>query len=83
MSQRATLHRLVDSLPEEDLTTAGRLLAGLAVTADAIERALLLAPPDDEPNTDDQDGGLTEARQELARGEGISTEELERELGLG
>lgn len=82
MCNRATLHRLVNSLPEEDLTTAGRLLAGLAVTADPVERALLLAPADDEPDTDDEDGGLTEARQELARGEGISTEELERELGL-
>ena len=42
-----------------------------------------LAPLDDEPNTDDEDGGLTEARRELARGEGISTEELRQELGLG
>jgi len=82
MCHRATLHRLVDSLPEEDLTTAGRLLVGLTVTADAVERALLLARADDEADTDDDDGGLTEARRELARSEGISTEELERELGL-
>lgn len=82
MVHRATLHRLVDSLPEEDLPTAGRLLIGLTATADPVERALLLAPPDDEPDTDDEDSGLTEARQQLARGEGISTEELERELGL-
>jgi hypothetical protein len=78
----ATLHWLVDSLREEDLTTAGRLLVGLTSTADAVERALLLVPPDDEPDTDDDDGGLTEARRELARGEGISTEDLERELDL-
>jgi hypothetical protein len=83
MCSRATLHRLVDSLPEEDLTIAGRLLIGLTATADAVERALLLAPPDDEPGTDDEDGGLTEARRELARGEGISTGELERKLGFG
>lgn len=83
MFRRATLHRLVDSLPEEDLTTAGRLLVGLSATANAVDRALLLAPPDDEPDMDDEDGGLTEARRELARGEGISTEELRRELGLG
>jgi hypothetical protein len=76
------LHRLVDSLPEEDLTTAGRLLVGLTATADAVQLALLLAPADDEPDTDGYDGGLTEARQEFVRGEGISTEELERELGL-
>jgi hypothetical protein len=82
MCHRATLHRLVDSLPEEDLATAGRLLVGLAATADVVERALLLAPPDDEPDTDNDDGGLTEARRELACREGITTEELEPELGL-
>lgn len=75
MCSRATLHRLVDSLPKEDLATAGRLLAGLSVTAEAVERALLLAPPDDEADDDDRDGGLPEARQELARGEGMSTEQ--------
>jgi hypothetical protein len=82
MCPRATLHRLGDALPEEDLKTAGRLLVGLTATADAVQRALLFAPADDEPDTDDADGGLTEARQELARGEGISTQELRRELGL-
>lgn len=83
MPDRATLHRLVDSLAEEDLTTAARLLAGLMATADPVLRALLLAPIDDEPDTDDADGGLSEARRELARGEGISAAELERRLGLG
>lgn len=83
MCQRETLHRLVDSLPEEDLTTAGRLLVGLAVTADPVERALLFAPVDEEVDADDEDGGLSEARREMARGEGISTEELRRQLGLG
>jgi hypothetical protein len=81
LCQRATLYRLVDSLAEEDLTTAGRLLVGLTVTADPVELALLLAPGDDEPDTDDEDGGLTDARRELARGEGISTEERELDLG--
>jgi hypothetical protein len=83
MCSRATIHRLVDSLPEEDLTTAGRLLVGLATTADPVDRSLLFAPADDEPDTDDDDGGLTEARRERANGAGISTEELRRELGLG
>ena len=83
MADRAVLHRLVDSLPEEDLTTACRVLAGLTATADTVDRALLLAPADDEPDTDDADGGLTQARRELALGEGISTDELKRVLGLG
>jgi hypothetical protein len=83
MCPRATLHRLIDALPEEDLTTAGRLLVGLTATADAVQRALLFAPLDDEADTDDVDGGLTDACQEAVRDEGISTEELRRELGLG
>lgn len=81
MPDRPTLHRLVDSLSEEDLATAGRLLAALAATADPVSRSLLFAPADDEPDAEDFDGGLTEARKELARGEGISAEELRRELG--
>lgn len=43
MCLRATLHRLVDSLPEEDLTTAGRLLMGLTATADFSRDALIFA----------------------------------------
>jgi hypothetical protein len=52
-------------------------------TGDPVELTLLLAPDDDEPDADDSDGGLTEARRERDRGEGISTEELRRELELG
>jgi hypothetical protein len=83
MCDRASIHRLVDTLPEEDLPAAGRLLVELTATADPVERSLLLAPDDDEADTDDYDGGLTEARRERAKGAGISTEELRRELGLG
>jgi hypothetical protein len=83
MGDRSTLHRLVDSVREEDVTTACRVLAGFTASADVVERALLLAPVDDEPDTDDADAGVTEARQELARGEGTSADELKRELGLG
>ena len=57
------------------------MFVGLTATADPVARALLLAPIDDEPDTDDDDGGLTEARRELASGEGISMEEIERAAG--
>lgn len=82
MSPRETLHRQLDALPEEDLPIVERLLAGLTATADPVLRSLALAPPDDEPDDDDFDGGLTEAREEAARGEWISHEDLKRELGL-
>lgn len=82
MSPRETLHRQIDALPEEDLPIVERLLAGLTATADPVLRALALAPLDDEPDDDDFDGGLTEAREAHRRGEGVTLEELKRELGI-
>lgn len=83
MYQRATLHRLVDSLPEEDLPTAGRLLVGLTATADAAERALLLAPDDDEPETPEERAAVEEALRDVREGRTVPHEEVKRRLGLG
>jgi len=82
MCQRSTLHRLVDSLPEEDLTTAGRLLVGLTMTADAVERALLLAPDDDEPETPEERAAVEEGLRDLREGRTVPHEEVKRRLGL-
>ncbi len=81
MAPRQALHRLVDALPEHDLPTASRVLEALSLTADPVERALAAARPDNEPDNDDFDGGLTEARNE-AVDDLVSHEELKRELGL-
>lgn len=81
MSDRATLHRLVDNLPDQDVMAVQRFLASLQ-GLDPAERALLLAPPDDEPDHDDADGGLTRARREVADGESVTTDELKRDLGI-
>jgi hypothetical protein len=74
MNTRQTLHELVDQLPDEQLTSAVRVLKGLdAVPADWT--ALLAnVPIDDEPD-DDFDGGLTEALQETDL---VSHEEVKR-----
>ena len=75
MNTRQALHELVDQLPDEQLTSAVRVLKGLeGVPADW---TVLLAnvPIDDEPFDDDFDGGLTEALQET---ELISHEEVKR-----
>lgn len=82
MSSRETLHRLIDNLPEQDVPTATRVLEALRATGDPVRWALDNARLDDEPDQDDFDGGLTEARQEAEAGRGISTEELRRRLGL-
>jgi hypothetical protein len=82
MSTRDSLHRLLDELPESELATAERFLHYLRATADPVLRALLEAPPDDEAETEEERQAVQEAREELARGEVRTLEEVRRELGL-
>lgn len=78
MTKREMLHELVDRLPESELITAARILIALEQPADQLQILLANAPADDEPDDDDFDGGLTEART----GQTISHEEVVRRLGL-
>jgi len=93
---RADLHRLVDELPESTQETAFRILRCLrdeaegelaAALTDAPEdpllRALAAAPIDDEPETPEEAAAVQEAREELARGEFVTLEDLKRELLAG
>jgi len=83
MSPRQALHELLDELPEKDLPTVSRILEALRATVeDPVTLALDHAPLDDEPDDDDFDGGLSEARRAAEEDEGITTTELRRELGL-
>ena len=79
---RDALHQLVDNLPEKDVPTATRVLEALRATSDPVGWALDNARFDDEPDHDDFDRGLTEARKEAEAGQGITTEELRRRLSL-
>jgi len=81
MTGRDRLHLLVDELPESEVPTAVRVLGALRETSAAVH-AIGEAPLDDEPDDDDHDGGLTEARAQADAGMGISTVELEKRLGL-
>ena len=47
-----------------------------------VRLALENAPTDDEPDDDDFDGGLSEARADMQGGRTTSTEELLRRLGI-
>jgi hypothetical protein len=82
MSARNGLHRLIDELPESELAAAERFLHYLRATADPVLRALLEAPLDDEPETDEERRLVYEGREELARGEVRTLEGVRRELGL-
>jgi len=82
MRARDTLHRLIDELPEEDLSTAERVLQGLRATAAPPHVPPQQAPIDDEPDDDDFDGGLTAARADIEAGRVVSHEEVKRRWGL-
>lgn len=74
-----TLHALVDGLPEDMWSEAERYLTGLT-TDDPVLRLFLLAPLDDEPETEEERVAVEEARAEIARGEGIPWEMVREEL---
>jgi hypothetical protein len=82
MTTREALYRLIDELPEGELDTAERLLERLRQRDDRrVPRVLLDAPEDDEPETEAERVAVSEAYEDLARGDVIAHEELRRERG--
>ncbi|MGH8068856.1 MAG: hypothetical protein ACRERE_27210 [Candidatus Entotheonellia bacterium] len=81
MTTKATLHQLIEELPESELVAAERFLAYLRDMADPVRRALLTAPWDDDPETDEERQAVQEARDELVRGEIIPDADLWKRLG--
>jgi hypothetical protein len=74
------LHQLVDQLPVEQITAALRFMHYLS--ADPVLLSLLNALPDDEPYTEEQCDRDAEAEASIARGDGVSHQEVLREFGL-
>jgi hypothetical protein len=50
-SGREELHKLLDHIPDSDLPTTRKFLRALL---DPVELAVLTAPPDDEPETEEE-----------------------------
>lgn len=80
MSVRDTLHRWIDELHEEDLPAAQQALQPLRAIGPLVP--LDQAPLDDEPDDDDFDGGLTEARADVQAGRVVSQDEVKRRWGI-
>lgn len=76
MTTKAELHSLIDQLPERDIATAARVLAGLLATATATEeendpvlRLLASAPRDDEPLSDEDRAAIAEGWEQYRAGQ--------------
>ena len=76
------LHRLVDQIPEAEVHTAERFLEYLAAADDAVLRALMSAPDDEEALTDADRQALEEGRRAISEDDIVSDEELGAELGI-
>jgi hypothetical protein len=74
---REELHRILDHIPESDVSTARKFLRSLV---DPVELSLLNAPVDEEPESEDEREAVERARRETGRG--TPHEEVLRELGL-
>jgi hypothetical protein len=75
-SGRERLHALVDALPETELSDVERLLESFT-TADPALRTALLAPVDDEALSEDEIAAIERSKQQIARGEYISDDDLD------
>lgn len=82
MTTKQELHRIVDELPGSVLPEAKRRLESLRAADDPVLQAILRAPVDDEPETEEERAATREARDALARGETFTLDEVRRELGL-
>lgn len=86
MTSRASLHRLIDDLPESEITRAERLLEVLKETAEPLY-TLDNAPEEDEPESAGEAAAVAEAWREhregnSARVEPISLRVKETYVGL-
>ncbi len=84
MTTKEYLRRLVDELPDSQLEVALRFLEYLRDTGDPVLHALLTAPEDDEPETEEEraalEDALEDALEEIRYGEGRAWEEVRGEL---
>jgi len=80
MATKQQLHDLIESLPENEIASVYRLLAGLL--ADPLWIASVTAPGDDEPYTPEQQADDDEAQAAIDRGEGIPHAQMLGEFSL-
>jgi hypothetical protein len=78
---RQHAHELIDHIPESQLSTAVGLLEKIV---NPVTLALLNAPIDDEPETEEERLAVAESEEWLKQngGKGIPHEEVKRQLGL-
>lgn len=80
MTAKEKLRRAIDELSEVEAQDALGYIMRRRGGRDALSELLDSAPVDDEPATPAEDEGVRRAREELARGESISADDIKREI---
>ena len=78
MTAKQQLRHAIDELTEAEAAETLDYLARRREQRDALTEFLDQAPIDDEPVSDQEERAVQEARDEIARGEAISLEQLKR-----
>lgn len=84
MTTRDHLRRLAEVVPDDALDTAARVLEALASAGGVLDpaaRTALLAPDDDEPETEAERAGVAESLAAYAAGDVVDLVALRAELG--
>lgn len=85
---KENLYQLIEQLPESAIRLAEKMLQSIITEfPEDTPRARLLAmldaaPVDDEPLTQEDIAAIQEGKVSIARGEGITLDDLKKELGL-
>lgn len=83
MTTKEHLHKLIDRLPDSTLETVEYFLESLnASPDDPVLRALMEAPWDDEPETEEERIAVQEAWEDVKAGRVFTLDDVKRELGL-
>jgi hypothetical protein len=76
--KRQQAHAMLDMLPDEKVAVVSNLLE---VMLEPLSRSLVSVPTEEDEITPGTAAALDRSRSSLARGEGISHEEIRREFG--
>ena len=82
MTAKEKLRAAIEDLSEAEAAEALALIVhrGEGPQRDAMTEFVDNAPLDDEPTTPEEEAGVREAREQIARGEVISADEIRREF---
>ena len=82
IEERLQAHALLDMLPDDKLNAVRGLLEVMVPETESLSHSLAQAPVEDEEITAGTAASIDCARASLARGEGISHDEILREFGI-